>query len=234
LTRRRRSANGLPASAAGPGAAGSADQVSDAGVANCAAATGVDRRMAPTGEWDRLLGEVGRSAGFEDFLPPRLDRLRPAASGGPVAVINVSRWRCDTLVITSQALHAAMPAFMAEPVPRAGDGPYSTEWSPLTPEVLRIASGVISELERREEIGQVAGQVGVAGGGALDGAAADGDCFVEIRRGPAAPERGAQCQSRRGRVGLVEEPAEDVRRLAGLPSGQLGSRLFGSRFPIEH
>ncbi|WP_203905665.1 CHAT domain-containing protein [Virgisporangium aliadipatigenens] len=38
--------------------------------------------------------------GFEDFLrPPRVEQLREAATDGPVVIVNVSRWRCDALIV---------------------------------------------------------------------------------------------------------------------------------------
>lgn len=60
----------------------------------------VDRRMALAREWDELVEQVRRLDGFEDFLlSPRLETLLPVARGGPVVIINVSRWRCDALVV---------------------------------------------------------------------------------------------------------------------------------------
>jgi hypothetical protein len=59
-----------------------------------------DRRMALALEWDELVGQVRELDGFQDFLrPPRVEDLLPAAERGPVAVINVSRWRCDALLV---------------------------------------------------------------------------------------------------------------------------------------
>ncbi|MGY3521013.1 CHAT domain-containing protein [Micromonospora sp. PTRAS2] len=60
----------------------------------------VDRRMALTREWDALVERVRELPGFEDFLkPPPVEKLLPAAEDGPVAMINVSRWRCDALLV---------------------------------------------------------------------------------------------------------------------------------------
>jgi len=59
-----------------------------------------DRRMALALEWDELVRQVRELDGFQDFLrPPRVEDLLPAAKRGPVAVINVSRWRCDALLV---------------------------------------------------------------------------------------------------------------------------------------
>ncbi|OEJ28917.1 hypothetical protein AS594_35340 [Streptomyces agglomeratus] len=71
----------------------------------------VDRRMALAREWDGLIGRVRKLKGFEDFLrPPRLEALLPAASGGPVVIVNVSRWRCDALIVTEEGVrNRALP-----------------------------------------------------------------------------------------------------------------------------
>lgn len=57
--------------------------------------------MALAREWDELVEQVRALPGFEDFLrPPRLETLLPAAAGGPVVILNVSRWRCDALIVS--------------------------------------------------------------------------------------------------------------------------------------
>ncbi|MDY7084005.1 MAG: CHAT domain-containing protein [Actinomycetota bacterium] len=65
----------------------------------------VDRRMTLAREWDELVEQVRALDGFSDFLrPPRLEALLPAADGGPVVIINVSRWRCDALVVRTSGV----------------------------------------------------------------------------------------------------------------------------------
>ncbi|MGH3900929.1 MAG: CHAT domain-containing protein [Pseudonocardiaceae bacterium] len=65
----------------------------------------VDRRMALAREWDELVEQVRKLDGFEDFLrSPTLRTLLPAAVGGPIAIVNVSRWRCDALVVTTDGV----------------------------------------------------------------------------------------------------------------------------------
>lgn len=65
----------------------------------------VDRRMALAREWDDLVEQVRKVEGFDDFLrPPSLASLLPAASGGPVVVVNVSQWRCDALIVTKDGV----------------------------------------------------------------------------------------------------------------------------------
>lgn len=62
-------------------------------------------RMALDQEWNELLGEIRSLDGFADFLlPPRLTELRRAAVGGPVVVVNVSRWRSDALIVTADGV----------------------------------------------------------------------------------------------------------------------------------
>ncbi|GAA2746152.1 hypothetical protein GCM10010440_36750 [Kitasatospora cinereorecta] len=61
--------------------------------------------MALAREWDDLVEQVRELEGFENFLrPPRLNSLLPAASGGPVVVVNVSRWSCDALIVTKEGV----------------------------------------------------------------------------------------------------------------------------------
>jgi tetratricopeptide (TPR) repeat protein len=62
----------------------------------------IDRRIALAREWDDLVQRVQKLKGFEDFLrTPRLERMLPAAEGGPVVIVNVSPWRCDALIVTT-------------------------------------------------------------------------------------------------------------------------------------
>ena len=58
-------------------------------------------RMQAAADWDDVLGEVRTRPGFESFLSvPSFSHLSAAAANGPVVVINVSRYRCDALVVT--------------------------------------------------------------------------------------------------------------------------------------
>jgi CHAT domain len=62
----------------------------------------VDRRMALAREWDELVEQARRLDGFENFLKPLpLDTFLPAATDGPVVVINISQRRCDALIVTT-------------------------------------------------------------------------------------------------------------------------------------
>jgi len=84
----------------------------------------VERRMALAREWEDLIAQVRDLDGFEDFLkPPRLKTLLPAAERGPVVIVNVSRWRCDALIVRPDGVTPRdLPALtLDEATARAGD-----------------------------------------------------------------------------------------------------------------
>src|SRR5262249_16117715 len=63
--------------------------------------TDVDGRMVLAREWDRLIDQVRALPGFSDFArPPQATHMRRAATAGTVVVVNISRWRCDALLVT--------------------------------------------------------------------------------------------------------------------------------------
>lgn len=66
-----------------------------------------DQRLALAREWDEVLAQVRDLPGFEDFLrPPSVEELLGAGIGGPVVVLNVSRWRSDALIVTTEGVRA--------------------------------------------------------------------------------------------------------------------------------
>jgi hypothetical protein len=83
----------------------------------------IDRRMALAKEWDDLGERIRRLEGFADFLrPPPLDTLLGAADRGPVVIVNVSRWRCDALVVTSDGVDPVeLPGLTANEVSQRTD-----------------------------------------------------------------------------------------------------------------
>ncbi|WP_433364941.1 CHAT domain-containing protein [Streptosporangium sp. CA-115845] len=65
--------------------------------------TGETRRRLAR-EWEELLTRIREVPGLATFLlPPRIDDLRGQAADGPVAIVNVSSFRCDVLILTSDA-----------------------------------------------------------------------------------------------------------------------------------
>jgi tetratricopeptide (TPR) repeat protein len=64
-------------------------------------ATGRGRQLVLAREWETLMARAGADAALgEELRPPTVDRLRRAAAGGPVILLNASSWRCDALVVT--------------------------------------------------------------------------------------------------------------------------------------
>ncbi|GHJ47596.1 CHAT domain-containing protein [Catellatospora sp. TT07R-123] len=60
----------------------------------------LDRRIALTREWDRLVAQVRQDPRFADFLRlPTYDRLAGAAQGGPVVLVNIAGRRSDALIV---------------------------------------------------------------------------------------------------------------------------------------
>ncbi|MEU9138959.1 CHAT domain-containing protein [Streptomyces sp. NPDC048404] len=67
-----------------------------------AASRRTDRRAALAREYRRL-ADAAITMGHGGFLaPPSREELLSAAAHGPVVVVNVSKWRCDALVVTAQ------------------------------------------------------------------------------------------------------------------------------------
>jgi hypothetical protein len=81
-----------------------------------------ERRRLVT-EWDGLLTRIRDLPGLETFLlPVPIERLRAHASEGPVVFVNVSRFRSDALILTSDASHPVrvvpLPAVTEEEITR--------------------------------------------------------------------------------------------------------------------
>lgn len=71
-----------------------------------AGAGDADRRRRLAERWEQLLAEARRRPGFADFLTaPTFDTLRRAAAGGPVVLVNTSKWRSDALIVTAAEVH---------------------------------------------------------------------------------------------------------------------------------
>jgi tetratricopeptide (TPR) repeat protein len=75
------------------------------GMAEVGSAVDVEARMAWARRWDGLIERVRALPGFGDFArPPEEADLRRAAAGGTVVVVNVSRLRCDALLVTDTSV----------------------------------------------------------------------------------------------------------------------------------
>lgn len=67
----------------------------------------IDRRLALTDEWDELVRRARQLNGMQGFLEaPDADTLVRAAADGPLIIVNISRWRCDLLVLQDDTVRA--------------------------------------------------------------------------------------------------------------------------------
>ncbi|MGW2444512.1 hypothetical protein [Streptomyces sp. NPDC001675] len=63
--------------------------------------------MALADRWDALVGQARSVPGFESFLQPlSAATLCETVGDGPVTVINVSRRRCDALLVTADGVRS--------------------------------------------------------------------------------------------------------------------------------
>lgn len=78
-------------------------------------------RREAVARWDDLIATIRRTVpDHERFLAaPRLGDLLPAAADGPVVVINVSRYRCDALIVRQAGIEVCpLPALTLEEAAR--------------------------------------------------------------------------------------------------------------------
>lgn len=77
-----------------------------------------DQRAELAGRYQQLVEEIRTQAGFEGFLRlPDFQQLAHAAAAGPVAVVNISDYRCDALVLTGDdVLHVPLPQVSSQNV----------------------------------------------------------------------------------------------------------------------
>ncbi|KIJ30106.1 hypothetical protein M422DRAFT_187563 [Sphaerobolus stellatus SS14] len=78
------------------------------------------RHRALAAEYKTIINQIRQLEGFESFLrPKKLSELLPAASNGPVVVINMHSSRCDALVLqtfdsSQPVIHIPLPEFSFE------------------------------------------------------------------------------------------------------------------------
>ncbi|KAF4980507.1 hypothetical protein FZEAL_3495 [Fusarium zealandicum] len=90
-----------------------------------------DRRREAEGQLETALNDIRMRPGFEDFLQaPSAASIQAAAEDGPVVIINVSRYRCDALIIQVSGLRAVpLPAISWDTIHRHDRGSLETlEW----------------------------------------------------------------------------------------------------------
>lgn len=72
-----------------------------------ASASDTNQRHNASFELEKIIDQIRHLPSFENFLhPPQVDELRAAASLGPVVLINVSKYRCDALLVKTQAIRS--------------------------------------------------------------------------------------------------------------------------------
>jgi tetratricopeptide (TPR) repeat protein len=69
-----------------------------------------ERRRLLSEAWDQLLIQIRGLPGFGEFMRPTpITELQQAAANGPIVLVNVSRYRCDALLLTGlpdQPIHS--------------------------------------------------------------------------------------------------------------------------------
>ncbi|HEY0640421.1 MAG TPA: CHAT domain-containing protein, partial [Pseudonocardiaceae bacterium] len=75
-----------------------------------------EQRRRLVARLDEVMDDIRAVPGCADFLlPPTVESLLPTAAAGPIAVVNVSRYRCDALVLTEDGVQViALPELTEE------------------------------------------------------------------------------------------------------------------------
>ena len=81
-----------------------------------------DQRYNAGNEFDKLVIDIRRLPGFEDFLrAPSEEEIRNAARCGPIVVINVSTYRCDALLIEQHQIRSlCLPHLLKKDIDEKG------------------------------------------------------------------------------------------------------------------
>lgn len=84
----------------------------------------LDRRHELAREWAELVETIRtRHDGAGLFRPPGVDDLLPAAVDGPVVTINVSKYRCDALIVTTAGVRVVpLPGTALAPLAERATG----------------------------------------------------------------------------------------------------------------
>ncbi|KAM6514012.1 hypothetical protein FALCPG4_015195 [Fusarium falciforme] len=66
-------------------------------------------------DFDKLILEIRNQTGFEDFLlAPDAEEMQAAASYGPIVVINVSKYRCDAVIVEQHQIRSLALTHLSE------------------------------------------------------------------------------------------------------------------------
>jgi HEPN domain-containing protein len=98
--------------------------------------------------WEGAMDAIRACSGFEDFgRPPAITDLLTAAAVGPIVVVNVSRWRCDALVVTKDSVRVVTLSDLAEADVRRQTQSYLTAMLGLDSGAQRPDSALLALLE---------------------------------------------------------------------------------------
>ncbi|EED11433.1 hypothetical protein TSTA_080440 [Talaromyces stipitatus ATCC 10500] len=77
-----------------------------------------DHRHKADEQFDKLVAEIRGKQGFENFVgAPSLEEMQDAAASGPIAVINVSTYRCDAILVETHQTHVlTLPSLNREEI----------------------------------------------------------------------------------------------------------------------
>ncbi|KAK9311150.1 CHAT domain-containing protein [Lipomyces starkeyi] len=77
-----------------------------------------DQRHKANEEFDKLIAEIREMEGFANFLDaPSREEIQAAAVSGPIAVINVSAYRCDEILVDLHQIQVlALPSLRQEEI----------------------------------------------------------------------------------------------------------------------
>ncbi|KAL2672900.1 hypothetical protein Neosp_013617 [[Neocosmospora] mangrovei] len=108
----------------------------------------INRRHAAAKAFAELIDEIRKLPGYEDFmLPHSEDEIYKASERGPIVVVNVSRLRCDALLVSDNRVRAlALPNVTLKELEHR-----TTSWSLASPKTLEwlwdnLASPILDTL----------------------------------------------------------------------------------------
>ncbi|CEI67584.1 hypothetical protein FVEN_g5675 [Fusarium venenatum] len=92
----------------------------------------VNRRHQASREFDEVIEQIRAEDGFHDFLqPPSAETLMAAAKSGPIVVVNLSRYRCDAILVECETVRLlGIPDLTFEKIPECARGLSSFKHNP--------------------------------------------------------------------------------------------------------
>ncbi|KAF9776442.1 hypothetical protein IL306_005364 [Fusarium sp. DS 682] len=118
------------------------DRRAEHGNASGQSQAAINRRHAAAKEFTELAAEIRRLPGFEDFMQSHSeDEIYKASERGPIVVINVSRLRCDALLVSDNQVRAlALSIITLEELEQR-----TTSWNLASPQTLEWLWNTIAD-----------------------------------------------------------------------------------------